>query len=34
MTPHAIDALDAPAELIMVFDRDGQGAHLHRSHEH
>ena len=29
MTPHAIDALDAPAELIMVFDRDGQRAHLH-----
>ena len=29
MTPHAIDAVDAPAELIMVFDRDGQRAHLH-----
>ncbi|MGI8573821.1 MAG: cupin domain-containing protein [Egibacteraceae bacterium] len=29
MTPHSIDALDAPAELIMVFDRDGQRAHLH-----
>jgi transcriptional regulator with XRE-family HTH domain len=29
MTPHAIDALDGPAELVMVFDRDGQRAHLH-----
>lgn len=29
MTPHAIDALDKIAELIMVFDRDGQRAHLH-----
>jgi transcriptional regulator with XRE-family HTH domain len=29
MTPHAIDAVDGPAELIMVFDRDGQRAHLH-----
>ncbi len=30
MTPHSVDALDGPAELIMVFDRDGQRAHLHR----
>ena len=29
MTPHAIDALDGPAEVIMVFDQDGQRAHLH-----
>ncbi|WP_241248920.1 XRE family transcriptional regulator [Rhodococcus sp. X156] len=29
MTPHAVDALDGPAELVMVFDRDGQRAHLH-----
>jgi len=29
MTPHAIHALDGPAELVMVFDRDGQRAHLH-----
>lgn len=29
MTPHAIDAIDQPAELVMVFDRDGQRAHLH-----
>ena len=29
MTPHALDALDGPAELIMVFDGDGQRAHLH-----
>ena len=24
MTPHAITAIDGPAELIMIFDRDGQ----------
>ncbi|MBI2711095.1 MAG: helix-turn-helix transcriptional regulator [Actinobacteria bacterium] len=30
MTPHAIAALDGPAELIMIFDRDGQHAHVHR----
>ena len=29
MTPHAFDAVDGPAELVMVFDRDGQRAHLH-----
>lgn len=29
MTPHAIAAIDAPAELIMIFDRDGQRAHVH-----
>ncbi len=29
MTPHAMHALDGPAELVMVFDRDGQRAHLH-----
>jgi transcriptional regulator with XRE-family HTH domain len=29
MTPHAIDALDGPAEVIMIFDRDGQRAHVH-----
>ena len=29
MTPHAVDALDGPAEILMVFDRDGQRAHLH-----
>lgn len=29
MTPHAIDAIDGPAELITVFDHDGQRAHLH-----
>jgi len=28
MTPHAITAVDAPAEALMVFDRDGRGAHL------
>ncbi len=30
MTPHAIQAIDGPAELIMIFDRDGQRAHVHR----
>jgi transcriptional regulator with XRE-family HTH domain len=30
MTPHAFSAVDGPAELIMIFDRDGQQAHVHR----
>ena len=30
MTPHAFEAVDGPAELIMLFDRDGQRAHLWR----
>ncbi|OCC14029.1 helix-turn-helix domain-containing protein [Streptomyces sp. PTY087I2] len=30
MVPHAITALDGPAELIMVFDRAGQRAHVHQ----
>ena len=30
MTPHAVAAVDGRAELIMVFDRDGQRAHVHR----
>jgi transcriptional regulator with XRE-family HTH domain len=30
MTPHSIAAIDAPAELIMIFDRDGQRAHVHQ----
>jgi DNA-binding XRE family transcriptional regulator/quercetin dioxygenase-like cupin family protein len=29
MTPHAFSAIDTPAEMIMVFDRDGQHAHIH-----
>jgi transcriptional regulator with XRE-family HTH domain len=29
MTPHAFIAIDRAAELIMIFDRDGQRAHLH-----
>ncbi len=29
MTPHAMTAVDGPAELIMIFDRDGQRAHVH-----
>ena len=31
MTPHAFVAVDGPAELLMIFDRDGQHAHVHRS---
>lgn len=31
MTPHAIDAVGGPAELIMIFDRDGQRAHVQHS---
>ncbi|MGL5857437.1 MAG: helix-turn-helix domain-containing protein [Angustibacter sp.] len=31
MTPHALAAIDSPAELIMIFDRDGQRSHVHRS---
>jgi transcriptional regulator with XRE-family HTH domain len=30
MTPHAFAAVDRPAELLMIFDRDGQQAHIHR----
>lgn len=29
MTPHAVAAVDGPAELLMLFDRDGQRAHVH-----
>lgn len=29
MTPHALDAVDGPAEVVMVVDRDGQRAHVH-----
>ncbi len=29
MTPHAFAALEEPAEVIMIFDRDGQRAHVH-----
>ncbi len=29
MTPHAVAAIDEPAELVMIFDRDGQRAHVH-----
>jgi transcriptional regulator with XRE-family HTH domain len=35
MTPHAIIAVDGPAEVIAIFDRDGEIAHVHReSHAH
>lgn len=33
MTPHAFVAIDGPAELLMIFDRDGQHAHVHRGKE-
>jgi transcriptional regulator with XRE-family HTH domain len=29
MTPHALSAIGQPAEVIMIFDRDGQRAHDH-----
>ena len=29
MTPHACGAVDGPAELLMIFDRDGHRAHVH-----
>jgi len=29
MTPHSCAAFGTPAELIMIFDRDGQRAHVH-----
>jgi transcriptional regulator with XRE-family HTH domain len=29
MTPHALTAIDHPAELIMIVDRDGHRAHVH-----
>jgi len=31
MTPHSCTASDGPAELIMIFDRDGQRAHVHHA---
>ncbi len=33
MTPHAVAATGGPAEIIMIFDRDGQRAHVHSSPE-
>jgi transcriptional regulator with XRE-family HTH domain len=30
MTPHSFSALQKPAELIMIFDREGQRAHVHQ----
>ena len=32
MNPHAVVALGGPAELIMVFDREGQRSHLTHHH--
>lgn len=31
MTPHALVAVGRPAEVIMIFDRDGQRSHVHES---
>lgn len=31
MTPHAVNAVDGAAELLMVFDGDGQRAHHHHA---
>lgn len=31
MTPHAFAAVGGPAEVVMIFDRDGQRAHVHGS---
>jgi quercetin dioxygenase-like cupin family protein len=33
MTPHAFAAVDGATELIMIFDRDGQRAHVHHDRE-
>lgn len=30
MTPHACEAVDGTAEILMIVDRDGQRAHVHR----
>ena len=30
MTPHSVTAVGGPADLIMLFDRDGHQAHTHR----
>jgi transcriptional regulator with XRE-family HTH domain len=30
MTPHALSAIDVPAEVIMIFDGEGQRAHVHQ----
>lgn len=34
MTPHAMTAIDEPAELIMIVDRDGHRAHVHHEGAH
>ncbi|MCL2730767.1 MAG: XRE family transcriptional regulator [Actinomycetia bacterium] len=31
MTPHAFTPVDGPAEVIMLFDRDGHRAHVHHA---
>jgi transcriptional regulator with XRE-family HTH domain len=32
MTPHGFGAVGGPAEVVMIFDRDGRHAHLHGLH--
>lgn len=32
MTPHAVTAVGGPAEVLMIFDPHGRGAHLHAEH--
>lgn len=34
MTPHAFTAIGRPAELLMIFDRDGHHAHVHPTTDH
>jgi transcriptional regulator with XRE-family HTH domain len=34
MTPHSLAAVDGPAELIMIVDRDGHRAHVHHESDH
>ncbi|HEY8526275.1 MAG TPA: XRE family transcriptional regulator [Acidimicrobiales bacterium] len=31
MTPHALAAVDGPAEILQIFDRDGHRAHVHHA---
>ncbi|MFE3293134.1 helix-turn-helix domain-containing protein [Rhodococcus sp. NPDC059234] len=33
MVPHAIRAQDGPVEILTIFDRDGERAHLHPLHD-
>ena len=33
MVPHAVEACDGPVEILTIFDRDGERAHRHVSHD-